>query len=617
MRHPLLLLAFVLFCAIPPLIAQKKPSNSPFQPRYETLWFADTARTREKALEIGLTFGGLYYRGDLSDDSHISAKNIQPTMGGIFLRRHLWPFLALKFNLMAGKMTSEDAAWPGRKTTFETSLREISLQVEWEPFGKDRFRHLDTSHYVLDRYHQYAMVNQFRHRVSPYLFVGTGAIMSNAQTNFDLVYSETSNLKAQVDDDLRNGPGWRNDFGLLFGGGLHFDIGRNWMLGLEGGARTTFGDYLDGVSQSGNPDQFDWYWLGNINLGYRLGKHDRDGDGVADRVDKCPDLPGRGRSHGCPDADNDGIADQDDECPHRAGIAALAGCPLKDADNDSVPDVDDLCPKVPGKVKFHGCPDTDNDGVEDKLDSCINIIGLPQFHGCPDSDGDGVEDKLDICPQVAGLQQFQGCPDTDGDGIEDKLDKCPTERGIAEYEGCAWRDTDRDSVEDRLDPCPTIPGLKQFYGCPDTDGDGVQDRLDLCPNLPGKAENRGCPVVEKKDQKKLDLAVKAVKFETGKAVLKPESSKILTDIADILVRYEGYHLRIEGHTDNVGKDEANQKLSEGRALACADFIIGKGVKTDRIQYIGFGKTKPVADNKTAAGKAANRRVEFSLFLPEN
>lgn len=616
MRLLFFLLALVPCGAASPLFAQKTAPHSNFQSRSETLWFADTARSREKNLELGLAFGGLYYRGDLSDDAAISLKHAQAGMAGIYLRRRLWPFLALRANALGGKMSSEDLAYPQRGSSFETSLRELSLQAEWEPLAQRRFRQVDTSHYALDRFRQFAMVNKFRRFPSPYLFVGGGLVGSKASPNFDRVYTEASNLTARAEQDNLQGTGWQNHFGLSLGGGLHFDLGRNWALGLELGARTAFTDYLDGISQAGNPDKIDWYWLGALNIAHRIGKHDRDGDGVADSRDKCPEIPGRGRSQGCPDADNDGIADQDDECPHRAGIAALDGCPVKDMDNDSVPDVDDLCPKVPGKVKFQGCPDTDNDGVEDRLDSCITVPGLVWFAGCPDTDRDSIQDKYDLCPQVAGLLRFKGCPDTDGDGIEDKLDQCPDEAGILEYDGCAWRDTDRDSIEDRLDPCPTVAGVKEFYGCPDTDRDGVQDRLDLCPNLPGKPENRGCPVVEKKDQKKLELAVKAVKFETGKAILKPESSKILTDIADILSRYEGYHLRIEGHTDNVGKDETNQQLSEDRALACAEFLIQQGLRAERLITAGFGETKPVADNKTAAGKASNRRVEFNLFLPE-
>jgi outer membrane protein OmpA-like peptidoglycan-associated protein len=123
-------------------------------------------------------------------------------------------------------------------------------------------------------------------------------------------------------------------------------------------------------------------------------------------------------------------------------------------------------------------------------------------------------------------------------------------------------------------------------------------------------------VVEKKDQAKLDLAVKAVKFQTGKAVLKKESNKILTDIANILTKYPYYNLRIEGHTDSAGNDKANQILSEKRAQACLDFLVKKGVDKTRLSSAGFGETRPVADNKTTAGKTKNRRVEFNLVLVE-
>ncbi|MDX1911516.1 MAG: thrombospondin type 3 repeat-containing protein, partial [Saprospiraceae bacterium] len=329
---------------------------------------------------------------------------------------------------------------------------------------------------------------------------------------------------------------------------------------------------------------------GGITLGIRLSTNDRDRDGTPDSKDKCPDIPGPKMTNGCPDIDHDGVADREDDCPHKKGIRALAGCPIKDADEDGVPDVDDQCLTVPG---------------------------LPQFQGCPDTDSDGIEDRADSCKTVAGVAQFNGCPDTDGDGIEDKLDACPNEKGPAEYYyGCPVRDTDGDGIEDKLDACLLVKGLAEFKGCPDSDSDGVEDKLDPCPNTPGPKDNRGCPVVEKKDREKLELAVKAVKFETGKAVLKSESNKILGDIADILTRYPYYILNIEGHTDSQGKDESNRILSEKRAQACADFLAAKGIAKTRLKAKGFGETQPVADNKTAAGRAQNRRVEFELVLPE-
>jgi outer membrane protein OmpA-like peptidoglycan-associated protein len=563
--------------------------------RTETLHFADTAHQLRKRPEFGFVLGAMRYNGDITPDDYYSIKELNPA-GGIFLRKHFAPQFALRANLLAGQIQANDRDYTTpewreyRHFSTKTTVSEISLRAEWDIFGKRRYRHRDTLTYTLDRYTQHALVNVPRLGFAPYVFAGGSLTVSNAKTRFDSDSPGAEELQPLVEQDIKNGSGWRAKPGVLFGGGLNFDLGRRTVLGFEAGAHAPFTDYLDGISQTGNPKSPDWFWFGGLTLSFRFGKDDHDGDGILDKNDKCPEIPGTGSTDGCPDADHDGIADREDECPHRKGVRALSGCPVKDADEDGMPDVDDLCPTVPG---------------------------LPQFFGCPDTDNDGIEDKLDSCATVAGLAAFQGCPDTDGDGIEDKKDACPTEKGPAEYYyGCPVRDTDGDGVEDKLDACLLTPGKAEFKGCPDTDNDGVEDKLDVCPTTPGKADNRGCPVVEKKDQEKLDLAVKAVKFETGKAILKPESSKILSDIADILLRYPDYNLRVEGHTDSQGKDAANQTLSEKRAQACADFLTAKGIAKPRLSAQGFGETKPVADNKTAAGRTKNRRVEFDLVLPE-
>jgi OOP family OmpA-OmpF porin len=102
-----------------------------------------------------------------------------------------------------------------------------------------------------------------------------------------------------------------------------------------------------------------------------------------------------------------------------------------------------------------------------------------------------------------------------------------------------------------------------------------------------------------------------VVFETGKDVLKPESDAVLEVVVDYLeAKPEITLLRIEGHTDTDGKADANQKLSEGRSLAVARWLTGKGVDCKRLLPVGFGQTKPVADNNTPEGKAQNRRTSF-------
>ncbi|HMX41762.1 MAG TPA: hypothetical protein PKD78_15600, partial [Saprospiraceae bacterium] len=306
MRFSLFCLSLLLSMPALPALAQKTSSVS-FPARTETLWFADSAQHRERGVELGLALGGLYYLGDLAQDGSLSLDRWQKGMGGLYLRRRLWAFMALKAQALMGSMSSDDVAYPLRRSSFETSLRDISLQVEWEPWARRRFRNTDTVHYVLDRYKQIAVVNRARFFPSPYVFVGGGLMGSKATPKFDRVYSEASGLMGEVEQDMRLAGIWQNKFGLSFGGGVHLDLGKNWAFGLELSGRTAFSDYFDGISQAGNPERTDWYWLAAAQLAYRLGKHDRDGDGVADRHDRCPQIPGKGRSKGCPDADNDGI----------------------------------------------------------------------------------------------------------------------------------------------------------------------------------------------------------------------------------------------------------------------------------------------------------------------
>ncbi|GET45265.1 OmpA family protein [Capnocytophaga felis] len=150
---------------------------------------------------------------------------------------------------------------------------------------------------------------------------------------------------------------------------------------------------------------------------------------------------------------------------HSVGVAIKFGG--KDTDGDGVFDKDDECPEVPGLKEFNGCPDTDGDGIADKNDACPEEAGLKEFNGCPDTDGDGIADKDDACPEVAGPKELNGCPDTDGDGVADKDDKCPEVAGPKENAGCPWPDTDGDGVLDKDDECPEVAGPASNKGCPE------------------------------------------------------------------------------------------------------------------------------------------------------
>lgn len=591
------LLAFAAFMAAFLAVASAQKNTGNTGPTSEVLNFADSIHHYEKMPEFGVFLGLAHYEGELTnytldiDFSH----NMTPAVG-VFYRKNFSPSFAWRANALFSKISDADQNYTApdwrdqRRFSFESMVTDLSLRLEWDVLGRWRYRRaVDTSVYTLDKHTQYALVERMKPTLSPYIYVGGGGLAVSAKPTMIFVMPDEK-FAHLIKEDQEKAKSMMFIPSVCVGGGAHFDLGPRVVLSGEVTAHLSKSDYLDGISKAGNPKTYDWLFTGGITLSFRLGHSDRDKDGVPNERDKCPDIPGYFGTKGCPDIDHDDVSDREDDCPHKKGIRAMAGCPIKDADEDGVPDIDDQCPTVAGLSQFLGCPDTDKDGIEDKLDSCKTVAGVPNFNGCPD---------------------------TDSDGIEDKLDACPTEAGPAEYYyGCPVRDTDGDGIEDKLDACLLVKGAAEFKGCPDTDKDGVEDKADPCPNIAGPKENRGCPVVEKKDKEKLQLAVKAVKFETGKAVLKPESSKVLTDMADILKRYPSYLLKIEGHTDNQGKDEANMALSEKRAQACADFLATKGIEKTRFRVKGFGKTKPVADNKTAAGRTQNRRVEFELTLPE-
>lgn len=277
-----------------------------------------------------------------------------------------------------------------------------------------------------------------------------------------------------------------------------------------------------------------------------------------------------------------------------------------DKDGDGVLDKDDQCPSLPGPAENKGCPveapkDRDNDGILDPSDRCVDqpedLDAFQDDDGCPepDNDNDGILDAADKCPNEAGPMQNFGCPilDKDGDGLNDDKDKCPNEP------------EDKDGYQDE-DGCPDL----------DNDSDGVPDDRDDCPMDPGPADNKGCPrkyslVAVTKDRIEIK---KQIKFATGSAkIVGAESEKILDEVAQALKdNAQIKKVRIEGHTDSVGDDAKNLKLSQNRANSVMSALIKRGVDPGRMEAVGFGETRPIASNATAAGKAENRRTEFNI-----
>ncbi|WP_336515024.1 OmpA family protein [Pollutibacter soli] len=255
--------------------------------------------------------------------------------------------------------------------------------------------------------------------------------------------------------------------------------------------------------------------------------------------------------------------------------------------------------------------DSDGDGIPDPKDKCPQQVGLERYQGCPipDTDNDGVNDEQDKCPTVAGLPKYEGCPvpDTDKDGVNDEQDKCPTVAGLAKYNGCPIPDTDGDGINDEEDKCPTQAGVAKYQGCPvpDTDGDGINDDDDRCPTVAGVPEMKGCPKIA-------TFQAHEVTFATGKSVLTASGKKELDVVVDFLQKNADVKIKLEGYTDNTGTDKVNNPLSLNRAAAAEKYLMSKGIADDRIMSEGFGSANPVGDNKTAKGRALNRRVEVKV-----
>ncbi len=292
-----------------------------------------------------------------------------------------------------------------------------------------------------------------------------------------------------------------------------------------------------------------------------------------------------------PDADGDGVSDDDDRCPtvpeDRDGFEDTDGCPDPDNDEDGIPDADDKCPNAA----------EDKDGFEDS-DGCPD----------PDNDKDGIPDADDKCPNQPetknGFEDEDGCPDElppagdrDGDGIPDEDDECPEEAedkdGFEDEDGCPDLDNDKDGIPDALDKCPlepeTINGIDDDDGCPDT----------------GPAQVRlGTTEIE---------TLQPIFFDTDRSRVRHAFYSVLGQIALLMKAHpEIGRCAVEGHTDDTGPPEWNQKLSVLRAESVIEFLSGKGVDPKRLVAIGHAEKLPWASNETPWGRAKNRRVVFHI-----
>lgn len=182
-------------------------------------------------------------------------------------------------------------------------------------------------------------------------------------------------------------------------------------------------------------------------------------------------------------------------------------------------------------------------------------------------------------------------------------------------------DTDGDGVPDTYDLCPDVAGPKQFGGCPDSDGDGVPDNIDKCPNVKGDNGN-GCPTPKNEYVPETTPVAATVKVPTNKTIyfdfastsISNNAKEILDDLVSVIKssKANSYNIKVEGHTDNIGSNGFNQKLSVKRADSIKDYLVSQGISSSAINTTGLGEENPASNNNTDAGRALNRRGELTI-----
>ncbi|MBK7826201.1 OmpA family protein [Nannocystis sp.] len=241
----------------------------------------------------------------------------------------------------------------------------------------------------------------------------------------------------------------------------------------------------------------------------------------------------------------------------------------------------------------------------------------PKKTPAKDSDGDGFLDRSDACPYEPGRAP-DGCPerDRDGDGFMDSQDACPDVPGIAP-DGCPEKDRDGDGFLDSVDRCPDVPGVEPD-GCPipDTDRDGYLDNVDKCVDQPetwnGFDDHDGCPDVV--PPAVFRGTVKGIYFDLDKDTIKPRSRPVLDRAVEVFTSFPNIRVEISGHTDSTGSIAHNRDLSRRRAEAVKRYLVEAGIDTARIETRGAGPDEPIDTNRTPAGRAHNRRIEFNLIV---
>jgi outer membrane protein OmpA-like peptidoglycan-associated protein len=423
----------------------------------------------------------------------------------------------------------------------------------------------------------------------PYIFAGGGAI------------------KYRHDDQRRDStiipPRGTEKAGWLWympgGAGFQIKIYKGTAIDFRGTYNYVFSPHL-----TPDPDKDDdAFFTGQVGLRVGSGPPNRDSDGdeLLNRDEKRIGTDPRK-----PDTDGDGLKDGEEYSSYKTNPL------VSDTDGDGLADGAEVKTRHTDPLKT----DTDGDGLNDGDEVTLHNTNPLKA----DSDDDGLGDREEITAyQTSPLKA-----DTDGDGFEDREE-------IANYRTDPLKaDSDDDGLGDREEV--TAHHTDPFIA--DTDGDGLPDGVEVSTHKtdPLKVDTDGGSIADGVEVERGsnplnsadDVPPPAMVFEINKAVvlpgiqfksnsaeILPESEAVLIQAFNALNDNPKVEVEVGGHTDAIGSDSNNQKLSERRANSVKQWLVAKGISAGRIATRGYGESKSIASNDTDEGRGLNRRIEFT------
>ncbi len=446
-------------------------------------------------------------------------------------------------------------------------------------------------------------------------------------------------------------------------------IGLNWYLGGNTSLSTTAAYHISSA------DFRDHVQLG---IGFRLALDDyeepepevldRDGDGILDTEDLCPDTPGVVALNGCPDRDGDGIADSSDDCPDTPGIAEFKGCP--DTDGDGLKDSDDKCPEEAGPVDNEGCPitDRDGDGINDEADNCPDEPGTVANNGCPEKSlVVTARDKMtnEVLPNtevavVNSSGQVVATGTTNSMGVVEINNVEPGDYTVTgklydvDLEEASIKTSDFNSsepvqstvyyddpnfiVQGKVFYCNSpnpLPGVTlnlknnadNFLKSTISGDDGAfifhldqratyelyatkQSFLSQVVNVDASNYDRSKSVFVRleicADEVECGEAIRLnnILYDTGSAAIRSDAMPDLNRVVQFLRDNKDAKIEMSSHTDSRGGADSNMRLSQRRAQSAADYIIAQGISSSRVIGTGYGETQLL--NRCADGVSCSQ-----------